>query len=170
MKNWKSLGITLALGAVLVGGIPLISYAATASDATQNTPGNGLGIGRTGTPMIDTISKILGLTTDEIRDERQEGKSLSDIAGEKGVTKESLLNQMVKARQTQLDALVKDGTLTKEQADDYLAQMKERMSTMIEKTETGRPDFAPGRGQERGMQKGNCTGIMGQQGTGDANL
>lgn len=157
MKKWMNLGIAVALGAVLIGGMPAISKAA--NDATQaNGPGFGAAIGRTGSTMVDTISEFLGLTSDEVRTERQNGKSLAAIAEEKGTAKEKLLDQMVKQRKAQLDALVKSDKLTQEQADQYLSQMKDRMGTMIERTDTGKPEFAQGRGQGkgRGMQGGNC--------------
>lgn len=174
MKKWRNLGLAAVLGAALVGSVPLISQAANDTPQVTNN-GVGLAIGRMGTSMIDSISKFLGLTSDEVRTERQSGKSLTDIASDKGVSKDKLLDQMLKERKVQLDALVKDGKLTQEQADQYLAQMKERMGTMVDRTETGRPDFAPGRGQGMGqgqgqgrgrgagMQGGNCGGGFGNQ-------
>lgn len=159
MKKWRNLGIAIALGAALVGGMPVISQAANDGTQSNGTGGFGAAMGRTGSAMIDTISTFIGRTSDEVRTERQSGKSLADIAAEKGVAKEKLLDQMVQQRKAQLDALVKEGKLNQEQADQYLDQMKNRMGTMIERTETGKPDFAQGRGQGKGrggMQGGNC--------------
>lgn len=164
MKKWRNIGLAAVLGAAIVGSVPLISQAANEAPQTSNG-GMGMGLGRMGTSMIDSISKFLGLTSDEVRTERQSGKSLADIASDKGVAKDKLLDQMVQERKAQLDALVKDGKLTQEQADQYLSQIKDRMGTMVERTETGRPDFAPGRGQGKGrggMQGGNCGGFGNQ--------
>lgn len=159
MKKWRNWGIALALGATIIGGVPLISQAA---DDTKSTGGFGPGVNRVCSSMVDGVADFLGLTTDQVREERQSGKSLSDIANEKGVSKDKLLEQMLDERKSQLDALVKQGTLTKEQANQYFDQMKDRMGTMVERSETGRPGFG-GRGQGKGMQPGSCGGMMNQQ-------
>jgi hypothetical protein len=159
MKKWRNWGIALALGATIMGGVPLISQAA---DETTTIGGSASQVNRVCSSMVEGIADFLGLTTDQVREERQSGKSLSEIASEKGASKDQLLEQMLDERKSQLDALVKEGKLTKEQANQYLAQMKDRMETMVERTETGRPGFG-GRGQGKGMQPGSCGGMLNQQ-------
>jgi hypothetical protein len=139
--------------------VPLISQAA---DDTTPTGGFGPGVNRVCSSMIDGVADFLGLTTDQVREERQSGKSLFEIANEKGVSKDKLLDQMLEQRKAQLDDLVKQGKLTKDQANQYLDQMKDRMGTMVERSETGGPGFG-GRGQGKGMQPGSCGGMMNQQ-------
>lgn len=121
--------------------------------------GFGYGAGFGYQAISGPISNLLGMTADQIRAERLAGKSLAQIAADKGVSKDSLVNAMVASHKSVLDARVKAGTLTQAQADAALAQMKTRVSESVDRTEVG-PN-RPADGQGLGLAFGR--GPMGRQ-------
>jgi len=114
--------------------------------------GQGLGIGGMGGgfggpgrmhrvlgPSLDAATTYLGLTEAQIRTELQSGKTLADIAKEtKGKTAEGLVEALVTAETAQLAAAVKDGHLTAAQEQQILANLKQRVTDMVNGT------FGPG--------------------------
>ena len=101
--------------------------------------GIGLGAGRAagwaGQPA--EVAELLGLSSDEIRAERLAGKSLVQIAEEKGVSEETLLATILDAKKAQLDSLVAAGTLTQAQADYMYSNVQAQSAVAIERTTTG---------------------------------
>ena len=73
--------------------------------------------------MKEAIATALGYDSVEALGEAMEGKSLAALAIEKGVTPEQLQTAQQEAAQTALDELVSAGTITREQADSYLARL-----------------------------------------------
>ena len=53
------------------------------------------------------------------------GKSLSDVAKDKGVSEQDLRSAVAAAAKTQLDQAVKDGKLTQAQADSMLQRIQQ---------------------------------------------
>lgn len=107
-------------------------------------PGGGPGMmgnmgGRWGGPensMIAIVAEKLGLTTDELVTELQAGKTIADIAKEKNVALETIVDAVVAPRAERLTQMVTNGRLTQEQADTMLATMKANITTkMSEKWE-----------------------------------
>ncbi len=80
--------------------------------------GRGMGI------VGDAVTKLLGMTREQIRTERAAGKTLSQIAKEKGITDQQVIDAMLAGQKEALDQAVKDGRLTQAQADWLLARMK----------------------------------------------
>lgn len=73
--------------------------------------------------VSDAITGLLGMTQEEIYAERAAGKTLSEIAAEKGVTDQQLIDAMLAGQQEAIAQAVEDGRLTQEQADWMLARM-----------------------------------------------
>jgi hypothetical protein len=126
---------------------------------SANTPDTGVcpgmgagGMARGGAPEWageqDAVAKLLDMTEDEIQAERQLGKSLAQIAAAKGVSEDTLIKTILRAKKDALAGLVKDGKLTEAQADAMIENMTDRVKTMVERTDVG-PAF--GRGGARGM-------------------
>ncbi len=179
---FKKLGIVLG-AAVAVGLVGLlVASAALAQGSTPTattTPQTGapqgkLGLqgrgagGPNGAPGgVDEIAKLLNMTPDQIWAERVLGKTISDLATEKGVSDQQLVDPLVASQKTLLDQAMTDGRLTQAQADKWLEWYKQ--SAALQLTEPyeggfgGMPggfaprgrDFSgmPGRG--RGNQPGN---------------
>ena len=73
--------------------------------------------------MKEAIATQLGYESVEALGEAMEGKSLQALAIEKGVTPEQLQTAQQEAAETALDELVSAGTITREEADSYLARL-----------------------------------------------
>ena len=93
--------------------------------------------------MKEAIATQLGYESVEALGEAMEGKSLAALAIEKGVTPEQLETAQQEAAATALDNLVSAGTITREQADSYLARIAWSRS---------------GRGRSRGGRRGGRGG------------
>ena len=63
------------------------------------------------------IAEQLGLTEEEFDNQISEGKTVWQIAQEKGLSEEEIIALMRDARLAALDQLVSDGVITPEQAD-----------------------------------------------------
>ena len=115
--------------------------------------GRGMfGLGRGGEwTMFDTAAEALGLTPEELFAELHAGKSLDEIAEEKGVDVKVVQDAMNAARvetmRQAIEQAVEDGNMTQEQAD-----------WMLEGLEQG---FFPKRGQSPGRGLGPARGWHG---------
>lgn len=110
----------------------------------------------------DEVATLLGMTADEIRAERQAGRSLAQIAAAKGISEETLVETILDARKAELAQLVADGKLTQAQMDLMVERMGTQITTMVERTDVG-PAF--GHGQARpGLGQGQARpgGMMGK--------
>lgn len=87
--------------------------------------------------MPKVIADALGMSVDELQAARSEGKSVADLAKEKGVKVDDLLDKMITSRKADLNQLVKDGKMTQEQLDAMLKNMKVMMKTAIERNTIG---------------------------------
>jgi len=80
--------------------------------------------------MIAEQASILGLSADEMKSKWAEGKTLKEIAAEKGISEADLQAKMKAAREAemkeQLQNLVSQGKLTQAQADARLKFMQSR--------------------------------------------
>jgi len=146
-RSLKLLAGALAVVAVVALGSTGFAFAA----GPDESHGFGLGL----QVCSEETSELLGLTPEEIEAQRHEGKSLVQIAAAKGVSEATLTETVLAAKREQLQTRVADGSLTQEQADQLLARVRERVSYMLNRTETG-----PGLGTA-----GACSGEPGQ-GTG----
>jgi hypothetical protein len=85
----------------------------------------------------DALSNALGLTTDELYAELNRGKSLAQLAEEKGLDRAALVTELENAHQDGLAQAVADGVLTQEQADAMLSQMAGNYEWMIDNMGAG---------------------------------
>lgn len=151
-KRWWVL--TLGLAAVLIGLAAVPSLAAADGAASffgragraARAQGFGpmMGGARIG-PLDDKVASLLGMSVADLRTARQSGKSLAEIAADKGISRDTLVSGMLQLHQDAVAARVADGTLTQAQADQVLANMKTRIEAMVD----GK-GFAPGRGPQKG--------------------
>ncbi|SFJ45689.1 hypothetical protein SAMN02799624_04630 [Paenibacillus sp. UNC496MF] len=72
---------------------------------------------------LEASAKLLGVTTDALKQELADGKSLADVAKEKGVDVQKLIDAQKQAIVDGLNAAVKAGKLTQEQADKISAEV-----------------------------------------------
>lgn len=163
----KKVVVSGVAGLLMLGAVAgSVSAAPPAPNATpqgpaaqQNWQGRGMGYGMGYQGAEAPAAKALGMTVDQLHAERVAGKSLAQVAKEKGVSTDSLVSAMVSDRKAALDARVKAGTMTQAQEDAALKLMGDRMSQSIGRTEVG-PN-RPADGQGLGLAFGR--GPMGRQ-------
>jgi hypothetical protein len=162
-----------------IAGLLVIAIAIPVLAAGPNSPGGtptaaaeqaglgncqGLGFG-----PDEEVATLLGLTQEQIREQRQSGKSLVQIAEGQNVSEETLVNAILEEKETTLQSRVTAGTLTQEQADLMLAQMKERVQLSVNRTQVGPPEWAGANGagkkgnglmkqDKQNCDQSNCTG------------
>jgi hypothetical protein len=124
-------------------------------------------IGGMHTFVWNTLAEKLGLTSDELYAEVNSGKTITQIAEEKGVSRADLVAALETAHQESLAQAVTDGVLTQAQADSILAQMDGRYEWMLDNMGSGY--MMGGQYGAGGMMNGQygAGGMMnGQAGTG----
>ena len=143
-KKWKVLIITLSAIVALTmvfGGVAL----ADEGEDYECNPGlcqpQALGV-RRGLMMgpavhSGVLSDLLGMSLDEISEQRQDGKSLVEIAAEQGVDEETLVATLVGVVEENLQQRVDDGFITQERADLLLELVTERVTDAVNRTEVG---------------------------------
>jgi len=105
----------------------------------------------------NTVAEQPGLTSDELYAELNSGKTLVQVAGEKGVSRVDLVAMLEIAQQTSLARAVKDGVLTQAQADTMVAQMAGRYEWMLDNMARG--GMMNGQNGFGGMMNGQfCSG------------
>jgi hypothetical protein len=90
--------------------------------------------GRWGGPensLISIAAEKLGLTTDELIAELQAGKTIADVAAEKNVALDTIIDAVLTSHTERLDEAVANGQLTQEQADAMLVLMKANLTRQI---------------------------------------
>ena len=92
-----------------------------------------------GTPMVrgplhDTISDLLGLTPEEMHAELQAGKSLVEIAAERGISEEELTDALLEANAERLREAVATEQITQEQADLMMERFESQVEAMLNGT------------------------------------
>lgn len=102
--------------------------------------------------MQGEIAKALGMSVDEFQAARQDGKTVADLAEEKGMNTADLAAQIIESRKTVLDQLVKDGKLTQEQVDAMLENMETRMEQAMNGGNIGPMMHRRGMGMGNGMR------------------
>jgi polyhydroxyalkanoate synthesis regulator phasin len=89
---------------------------------------------------LDTAAKYLGMTDEELHTSLESGKTLAEVAQEKGKSVDGLIDAMVTAATKELDEAVAAGRLTKERRDAMVADLKERITELVN---NGRPGVKP---------------------------
>jgi hypothetical protein len=179
MKKWVLLVIV-----VLVAGLALVpavfaqgplnqdssSYGNGPMMRTDFGPGNGQRMGNAASPafgmgprwggssgsLITVAAEQLGLTPTELVAELQSGKTIAQVAEEKGVAVETIVEAFVALRAERLAELVANGQLTQEQADAMLAAMRANVTARLSEAWTPR---GPGQGTGPGYADQDGDGV-----------
>jgi lambda repressor-like predicted transcriptional regulator len=163
-KKWVIvLGVTLAVGlvallvasAVLAQGPTPPSSSAT-PQAKWGLRGHSGAFGAPGGVMVgapggmDEIAKLLNMTTEEIWAQRVLGKTIADLAKEKGVSNQQLIDALVASQKTMLNQMVTNGRLTQAQADKWLDWYKQAAALQLTEPYVGFGGMRGGPGGMRG--------------------
>ena len=108
---------------------------------------------------LDAAASYLGLTEAQLRTELEAGKSLADIAKAHGKSVDGLKQAILSSAQTELDEAVKDGRLTKAQADQLLAGLTAQLDSIVNRTGFGPDHDGPGPGPRFGFRRHDFGGM-----------
>lgn len=153
-KLLTAAALTAALAAGGAGGAllgrPLVTSAQQSDGSTSTTeaPDEGGRMHRGGLRFgLEAAAKALGMSADDLRSELEDGKTIADVAGEKGVAVQTVVDAMVADATERIDQRVADGDLDADRA----AELKEDLAAHVTDLVNGEgPDlghrFGPGPG------------------------
>lgn len=86
-------------------------------------PGRGAG--------LEPVAKVLGMSVDDLRAALKDGKTLAQIAKDKGVDKQKVIDALAAEAKTHLDEAVKAKRLTQAEADEKLAEITKGITSWV---------------------------------------
>jgi len=145
---------TLAFAAATVVGLGVAGTATTAFAQTTATyeagakkPPGPRGL------IADAAATALGLSKEELKTELKGGKTVAQVAQEKGVDPQTVVTAVSGAMNAAIDQAVTDGKLTAQQAATMKSKVGERASNFVNNTrppKAGNGDGPRGRGARFG--------------------
>ena len=102
--------------------------------------GPGVEFGRHG-DVLSAAATYLGVTETALATELKSGKSLAQVAQEKGKDVNGLVTALVKAEKADLDQVVKNGMLTQAQEDGIVSALQAKLTALVNNTFPGRLAF-----------------------------
>ena len=79
-----------------------------------------------------SAAKVLGMTDQQLWEAVRSGKTLAQIAKDKGIDRQKVIDALVADAKAHLDQAVADGHLTKEQAAKRLEQITKGVTAMVD--------------------------------------
>jgi hypothetical protein len=123
-------------------------------------PGARLGGKGIGGDSLSAAATAIGVTEDEVRTALRGGQSLAELATSKGVDPQTVIDALMAPAVERANAAVTAGKLTQAQADEQLANAKERVTAFVNGTapapKAGAHKARPGRAP-RSSQSGSPT-------------
>jgi hypothetical protein len=80
---------------------------------------------------LDAAASYLGVSQSELASRLAQGKTLAEIAKDRGKSVDGLVDALVKAAEKQIDAAVSSGKLTKSQGDDLKSGLRARLTRVV---------------------------------------
>jgi hypothetical protein len=94
--------------------------------------GGAFRFGPNGQSTVDIAANLFKMTREELVAQLQAGKTILDVAKEKGLTAADVAKAVVDARSVAINEAVKAGRITQAQADQMIETMTENVTRMIE--------------------------------------
>jgi hypothetical protein len=91
-------------------------------------PGDGFVFGPS---LLDDAAEAIGVDDDELLDALRDGETIAELANEKGVDPQDVVDAMVAAVRDRLDTAVDDGDLDRAAADQRLAEATDRITGFV---------------------------------------
>ena len=128
----KKRNIIIGLVLTLAVGSGVTVYATTTNNTTINSitsracgTGMSLATGQRGYVNVEAVLKNkLGMTDSEITEARNSGKTMYEIAKEKGMSEEDFKAALLEEKYKAIDDAASNGTITKDQGEEYKTQIK----------------------------------------------
>ena len=150
-KLLTAAALTAALAAGGAGGAllgqPLISGAQQSDDSTTTTeaPDEAGRMHRGGLRFgLDAAAEALGMSADDLRSALEDGKTIADVANEKGVDVQTVIDAMVADATERIDQRVSDGDLDADRAAELKEDLPQRITDLVNGEGPG-PGFGRGR-------------------------
>lgn len=89
--------------------------------------------------MLSTAASTLGMTVGDLRGELRSGKTLADVAKEKGVSTDKLVDALVAAAGQRIDQAVTAGKLDATKASQMKQKLSERITSLVQQGPGSRP-------------------------------
>lgn len=80
------------------------------------------------------VADAIGIDVETLRDELRAGSSVADVAEANGVAVDDVIDALVIEAGERLDRAVENGRLTRDEADERLAEIRERITEGIDDT------------------------------------
>jgi polyhydroxyalkanoate synthesis regulator phasin len=90
---------------------------------------------------LETAAKYIGLSESQLEQELEGGKTLADVAKAHGKSVDGLVDALMAQSRERIEQDVKNGELTRAEADEFLAVLKRRVTDLV----NGRFPTPPGR-------------------------
>jgi hypothetical protein len=138
-KKTLIIALVLVVGLVLAATPALAAMSYTDFQAAQQARvanSNGMGKYFAGTQHTFT-AKQLGLTEEELYNQRIAGKSILEIATAKGISQTELTAALVAAKIDQINGLYANGTITQERQAYMLSNVEANTAQKITRTTIG---------------------------------
>lgn len=106
---------------------PAPGTGSNAADARGDCAGGGRG----GGPDLDTAATALGVTEAELRDALDDGTSIADVAEQRGVDVQEVIDALVAEASTRIDEKVAEGDLDAAEAAERKQELTERITDRV---------------------------------------
>jgi hypothetical protein len=91
------------------------------------------------TGPLQAAATYLGMTVSELRDALESGKSLAQVAGDKGKSVDGLVTALTAEAKKKLDAAVADERITQAQADAILKRLTDHVTKQVNREPRAKP-------------------------------
>lgn len=142
-RDAETLAPLVADGTITQAQADAVVAALAAAAPADGPGGHGGPGGMHGGPGLDAAATALGVTTDELRTAIDGGQTIAQVASDKGVDVQTVIDAMVADRKADLDEKVTSGDLTQEEADQKLADATTRITDEVNNGRPERPADAP---------------------------
>jgi hypothetical protein len=144
----KPIGKKILTGAIaasfLIGGAGLLHN--TQANAANSTTAGASVVEKSNTStnhqkrdhednLVKQTAAVLGATETTITDQLKQGKTLAQVAQDKGVAEDLLLQKLIDAENKSIDDAVTSGKITQAQADKRKSGLADRLKKEVENTE-----------------------------------
>ncbi len=128
-RKWMKFGV---LSMALVFGLFLAASVASAQGPGQGPIGpGGRGFGGPQNSLVAIAAQVLGMDQSTLVATLNTGKTIADVAKEKGISTDKIVDAFLAPRAETLKNAVAAGRMTQAQADAMLATMKDHVSAQL---------------------------------------
>ncbi|UJF35224.1 DUF2680 domain-containing protein [Paenibacillus hexagrammi] len=135
---WKKLGVSsvaltmlLSAGSLSMGSLPVHAAAEDTSSVQAGSESQGVHKHGHKWPIIEESASLIGVNKETMVKSLQNGKSIVDVASEKGVSEADLTAKLMKLRTSKIDVAVKEGKLSSEQGEKLKQRLDQHLKQIL---------------------------------------